>query len=738
MARRLLVITGLLLLLANPVPARAEIMGTVRGVVHDPQHRPIGQAQVVLKAKGTEWTQTAKTSDSGEFEFGRVSLGEYTVEVSAPGFAAQQRPLSVASGSAPILHFELAVATVEQKVNVTESSPEVGVESARPQTTVSRTQIAQTPGADDSNSLAMITAFVPGAVLVHDQLHVRGGHQVTWEVDGVPIPNTNIASNVGPQFNPKDVEYLEVQRGAYSAEFGDRAYGVFNVVPRSGFERNREGEIVLSYGSYNTTDNQISFGDHTNRFAYYVSLNGNRTDLGLETPAPGALHDQGAGVGGFTSLTFNATKDDQFRFVASERSDFYQVPNDPGQQAAGVRDRDREQDAFANLTWLHTFSPSVFLSVSPLYHFNRAAFEGGRNDVPIATDNRASTYAGGQASLALVRSKHNAKIGFLGFAQSDGELFGLIANDGSGASLRQRVKPDGDLEAAFFEDQYKPTAWLTLTGGLRFTRFSGALTETAASPRAGAAIRIPRIHWVLRGSYDRYYQAPPLSTVSGPLLQFALNQGFAFLPLRGERDEQYDLGLTVPFHGWTTEFDYFHTGARNFFDHDVLGDSNVFFPLTIDHVRIRGYEVTVRSPRIYRRVQAHLAYSNQTVQGQGGVAGGLTDFSPPSNELFFLDHDQRHTLTVGVRADLPWKSWVSTNLAYGSGFLNGDGPAHLPSHQTVDFAVGRSFGERWSAKLTATNLTNTRYLLDLTNTFGGSHYADPRRLSVQIRYRFRY
>ena len=49
--------------------------------------------------------------------------------------------------------------------------------------------------------------------MVHDQLHVRGGHQVTWAIDGVPVPNTNIATNVGPQFDPKDVDYMEVQRG---------------------------------------------------------------------------------------------------------------------------------------------------------------------------------------------------------------------------------------------------------------------------------------------------------------------------------------------------------------------------------------------------------------------------------------------------------------------------------------------------------------------------------------------
>ena len=60
----------------------------------------------------------------------------------------------------------------------------------------------------------MITDFVPGAYVVHDQLHVRGGHQTAWAIDGVEIPNTNIASNLGPQIDPKDIDYLEVQRAA--------------------------------------------------------------------------------------------------------------------------------------------------------------------------------------------------------------------------------------------------------------------------------------------------------------------------------------------------------------------------------------------------------------------------------------------------------------------------------------------------------------------------------------------
>src|SRR5262249_29637364 len=158
---------------------------------------------------------------------------------------------------------------------------------------------------DQSNSLRMITSFVPGAYMVHDLIHVRGGHQVSWLIDGVPVPNSSIASNVGVQFDPKDIDYLEVQRGSYSAEYGDRTYRVFNVVPRSGFERSNEGELVSTFGSFQQTNDEVTFGSHTQRFAYYAGLNGNRSDFGLQTPTSAVIHDRGDGLGGFGSLIFN-------------------------------------------------------------------------------------------------------------------------------------------------------------------------------------------------------------------------------------------------------------------------------------------------------------------------------------------------------------------------------------------------------------------------------------------------
>jgi len=60
------------------------------------------------------------------------------------------------------------------------------------------------------------------------------------------------------------------------------------------------------------------------------------------------------------------------------------------------------------------------------------------------------------------------------------------------------------------------------------------------------------------------------------------------------------------------------------------GNSNIFLPVTIDEARIRGWEVTARLSRNHR-VQVHLAYSHQFVEGKGAVGGGLTAFEPPSD-----------------------------------------------------------------------------------------------------------
>src|SRR6266699_552691 len=114
-------ISALVLVLAvcaltiGSAPAQAEIFGTVHGIVHDPQHRPIQDAEVDLKAQRSDWVQHQKTNDNGEFEFSAVPLGEYTVTVTIANFQPAAQSVVVTSGSSPVLHFPMDLASIAEK-----------------------------------------------------------------------------------------------------------------------------------------------------------------------------------------------------------------------------------------------------------------------------------------------------------------------------------------------------------------------------------------------------------------------------------------------------------------------------------------------------------------------------------------------------------------------------------------------------------------------------------------------
>src|SRR5262249_19610413 len=322
-------------------------------------------------------------------------------------------------------------------------------------------------------------------------------------------------------------------------------------------------------------------------------LSGYAPVLALEPPVSRVINDQAAGLSVFSSLIFKKDANNQFRLVASARGDHYQVPIDPTASDI-LHDVEDERDDFVNFSWLHAMGSGITWTVSPFYHFNRAHYEPSSNDDVQSEYDRGSNYVGGVTSIGINRGLHNFHAGLQVFGERDNQLYSVLDTiDPSNNVGPARTIPWANNEALFLEDQFKATTWLTFNGGIRLTHYGGPVNENAADPRVGAAIQVPHLHWVLRGFYGRYYQAPPLVTVNNPALTG--NQGLVsseqcFLPLHGERDEQREFGLAIPFQGWAFDISNFRTAARNFFDHDVLGNSNVFFPLTLSHARIRGWE----------------------------------------------------------------------------------------------------------------------------------------------------
>jgi outer membrane receptor protein involved in Fe transport len=305
-----------------------------------------------------------------------------------------------------------------------------------------------------------------------------------------------------------------------------------------------------------------------------------------------------------------------------------------------------------------------------------------------------------------------------------------------------------------FSDHLKLNRYITLLGGMRISNYHGGFTETAAYPRIGATVEFPRLHWLLRGFYGHFFQPAPVETVSSAFLDYVHSQPGqnAFVPLPSERDEEHQFGVQIPWKGWVVDVANFKTRVNNFLDHANVGESNIYFPITVDGALIRAWELSVRSPQLARVGQFHLAYSNQIAQQRGNVTGGFTCSDPEDSACNLgpdytpVDHDQRDTLNTGITAKLPFRSWMAANVYYGSGFVNGlagadqgpyNGP-YLPAHTTFDISGGHDFGERISFSASVLNVTNHRVLTDNSVTVGGFHWNDPRMISGQLRYRFHF
>ena len=118
--RKVLFLAMLLLALSSAV--WATVFSSLRGVVHDPDHRPVSGARVVLKSASSDYSATLTTDAAGAFETASVPVGAYTVTVTHDGFAPSAQAVVVSSTSSQVLHFQLALGVTQQAITVSESA----------------------------------------------------------------------------------------------------------------------------------------------------------------------------------------------------------------------------------------------------------------------------------------------------------------------------------------------------------------------------------------------------------------------------------------------------------------------------------------------------------------------------------------------------------------------------------------------------------------------------------------
>ncbi|MGH9611305.1 MAG: carboxypeptidase regulatory-like domain-containing protein, partial [Bryobacteraceae bacterium] len=131
--------------------ASAQNTAAFRGIVHDPQHRPIPHARVTIQGR------SLTSNSEGEFKADKLNPGQYTVTISAPGFSPLQEQIHLTPSRNPIFHFQLQLGAITASVKVAASASTLNTEASTVRTNVSHAEILRTPGAGRTNSLAMIT-----------------------------------------------------------------------------------------------------------------------------------------------------------------------------------------------------------------------------------------------------------------------------------------------------------------------------------------------------------------------------------------------------------------------------------------------------------------------------------------------------------------------------------------------------------------------------------------------------
>src|ERR1700730_6506824 len=155
--------------LLYPCAVIAANVGNVHGAVHDGQHRPVAAAEVELQSASSAWSRRTHSNSAGEFSFLALPIGDYVLSTTQATFATTVLHLTVVSGAAPSTHVQLSAGAPTETITVSATALS-NAETFTPTTLLDRQNIALTPGADRTNSLAMVTDYVPGAYIVHDQL----------------------------------------------------------------------------------------------------------------------------------------------------------------------------------------------------------------------------------------------------------------------------------------------------------------------------------------------------------------------------------------------------------------------------------------------------------------------------------------------------------------------------------------------------------------------------------------
>lgn len=219
------------------------------GSVTDPSGGAIGSAKVTVTEAATGFSRSTNTSLEGFYRFPSLRPAVYNLTVEAPGFRTYtQSGITLLADQTATVNVSLDLGATTETVSVVGESVQVDTATATIQQVVEEKRIIELPL--NGRNAATLTLLVAGAVSAPsagaDQgqtktfpgavtISTNGSRnsQVSYRLDGGN--NVDEYTNVNAPFPfPDAVQEFSVQTSNYSAEYGQNAGGVVNIITKSG------------------------------------------------------------------------------------------------------------------------------------------------------------------------------------------------------------------------------------------------------------------------------------------------------------------------------------------------------------------------------------------------------------------------------------------------------------------------------------------------------------------------
>ena len=237
-------VLGLVLVVIFSIAVSAQLpTSTLNGTVTDPQGAAVAGAQVVITSNATGLSKETATGGDGGFAVADLTPGDYTVRVSASGFATSEfKRVRLDVGRASTLDISLKIAKAGEVIEVTGAELAVNTTQSEVQGVVGSAEMQSLPL--NGRNFLELAFLIPGnrpaprfdptktvtLEVSSAGAYGRGGNII---VDGADN-NDEVVGGTLMNFPEDGIGEFQIATNKYTAEVGRSESGIINIATKSG------------------------------------------------------------------------------------------------------------------------------------------------------------------------------------------------------------------------------------------------------------------------------------------------------------------------------------------------------------------------------------------------------------------------------------------------------------------------------------------------------------------------